>query len=345
MANGSKNESVIVVENLTKIFNQGKDEIRAVNDLSFTVDKGEIFGFLGPNGAGKTTTIFMLTTLLSPTSYNKALILGHDIKKQANKVRKNIGVVFQEIVADERLTGRENLRFHAKYYGIPKSIYKPRIEELLELVELNKRAKDLVSTYSGGMKRRLEIARGLLNRPKILFLDEMTLGLDPTARRRIWNYIKSLNETGITIILTSHYLDEIDFLADRIMIIDKGKKLELDTPENLKDKLGRDAIRVVGKGNIAETIDHLKNIEIIQKITPIENENGFIIGLNTPGDESIPIIYENIKQTGFVIREMNLKKPTLDDVFIHYTGREIEESRPRKTNQQTTRRRITWRRR
>jgi ABC-2 type transport system ATP-binding protein len=331
MANGSKNDSVIVVENLTKIFNQGKDEIRAVDDLNFTVNKGEIFGFLGPNGAGKTTTIFMLTTLLSPTSYNKATILGYDIKKQPNKVRRNIGVVFQEIVADERLSGRENLRFHAKYYGIPKSVYKSRIEELLELVELKKRANDLVSTYSGGMKRRLEIARGLLNRPKILFLDEMTLGLDPTARRRIWDYIKGLNETGITIILTSHYLDEIDFLADRIMIIDKGKRLELDSPDNLKDKLGRDAIRVIGKGNISKTIEHLRNsVEVVQKITPIENENGFVIGLNTPGDESIPLIYDAIKKTGFIIKEMNLKKPSLDDVFIHYTGREIDDQDTKK---------------
>ncbi|MBD3229037.1 MAG: ATP-binding cassette domain-containing protein [Candidatus Lokiarchaeota archaeon] len=316
---------VVKVENLTKIFNEGKTRIKAVDNLSFSVEEGEVFGFLGPNGAGKTTTIFMLTTLLSPTSYSTAEVLSYDIKKSPNQIRKNIGVVFQDIVADERLTGRENLRFHAKYYGMRKSLYKSRINELLELVELKDRAKDKVETYSGGMKRRLEIARGLLNRPKILFLDEMTLGLDPTARRRIWDYIKALNEQGITIIITSHYLDEIDFLADRIIIIDKGKKLELDTPENLKNKLGKDSLRITGTGDVDKTIKHLKPMKIVKKITTMENKNGFIVGLNIPGSESIPILIDAIKEINFEIKELKLQKPSLDDVFIHYTGRKMEE--------------------
>ncbi|MHA1250180.1 MAG: ABC transporter ATP-binding protein, partial [Candidatus Helarchaeota archaeon] len=276
--------AVVVVENLTKIF--GKNNIKAVDNLSFTVEEGEIFGFLGPNGAGKTTTIFMLVTLLSPTNYKKAEILSYDIKKSPNKIRQNIGVVFQDIVVDERLTGRENLVFHAKYYGMPKSVYKKRIDELLELVELIDRANDLVLTYSGGMKRRLEIARGLLNQPKLLFLDEMTLGLDPTARRHIWKYIKELNEQGITIIITSHYLDEIDYLADRILIIDKGRRVELDTPRNLKDKLGEDSLQIVGSGNLDLAIDVLKKLDIIKKISPLEDNSGFVIGLNIPGNEA-----------------------------------------------------------
>ncbi|MHA1270712.1 MAG: ATP-binding cassette domain-containing protein [Candidatus Helarchaeota archaeon] len=314
---------IVDVEDISKIFNDGK--IKAVDHLSFSVEEGEIFGFLGPNGAGKTTTIFMLTTLLAPTKYKKANILGYDIKQQPNKIRMNIGVVFQDIVVDERLTGRENLKFHAKYYGMNKSIYKSRIDELLELVELRKRENDLVSTYSGGMKRRLEIARGLLNQPKLLFLDEMTLGLDPTSRHRIWEYIKELNEKGITIIITSHYLDEIDFLANRILIIDKGKRIELDTPENLKNKLGKDALRIIGEGDIDLAINTLKKIDIVKKITPTEKNDGFVVGLNIPGSESIPIIINTLNSCNFKIKELNLKQPSLDDVFLHYTGRGIKD--------------------
>ncbi|MHA1753353.1 MAG: ATP-binding cassette domain-containing protein [Candidatus Helarchaeota archaeon] len=316
--------AVIEVEKLTKVFNNGK--IKAVDDLTFNVEEGEIFGFLGPNGAGKTTTIFMLTTLLTPTSYKKAMVLGYDIKQQANKIRHNIGVVFQEMVVDERLTAKENLKFHAKYYGMNKSEYKSRIDELLELVELSDRANDLVSTFSGGMKRRLEIARGLLNNPKLLFLDEMTLGLDPTARRRIWEYIKMLNKEGITIIITSHYLDEIDFLADRIIIINRGKLIELDTPSNLKKKLGKDALRIIGVGDIDKAIDSLSKINIIKKITPIENNEGFVIGLNIPGGESIPIIIDALNSINFKIKELSLRRPSLDDVFLHYTGREMQDN-------------------
>jgi ABC-2 type transport system ATP-binding protein len=224
----------IEVKNLIKTF---KDTI-AVNDVSFYVEEGQCFGLLGPNGAGKTTTLNVLATLLKLTS-GSAKVAGFDVSTQKNDVRKNIGMVFQEPALDSKLTGRENLEFHAMMYGIEPKVYKKRIDSLLSLVELKEKENVMTQNYSGGMKRRLEIARGLIHRPKVLFLDEPTLGLDSQTRRLIWNYVKSLiKEYKVTVILTTHYMEEADFLCDRIAIIDHGKIIVNDTPDSLKAACG-----------------------------------------------------------------------------------------------------------
>jgi len=230
----------IETKNLSKEFNG----LKAVDGISFNVNKGEIFGLLGSNGAGKTTTIKMLATLLDPTR-GEAKVWGFDIKKQKNEVRNSIGIVFQEPALDNRLTGRENLDFHARLYSLDEEIRKKRIEEVLEIVELKDKADVIVENYSGGMQRRLEIARGLMHYPKVLFLDEPTLGLDTQTRHRIWDYILSLNKKKqTTIILTTHYMEEVDYLCQRIAIIDFGKIVALDTPSNLKNILGGDVISI-----------------------------------------------------------------------------------------------------
>lgn len=234
----------IEVNGLTKVFN---GSVRAVDEINFVVKGGEILGFLGPNGAGKTTTLNMLSTLLKPTS-GTATVNGHDIVKESDAVRRSIGYVFQDPTLDIELTGRENLDFHGRLYGINRSLRRQRIKEMLEVVQLADRADNLVKTYSGGMKRRLEIARGLLHHPQVLFLDEPTLGLDPQTRRSIWEHIQRLNqEKKITIILTTHYTEEADYLCDRILIIDFGKIVALDTPDKLKAKLEGDVVSLTFK--------------------------------------------------------------------------------------------------
>ena len=235
----SENEVAIKVEGLTKVYNHS---LTAVDHISFSVKHGEIFGFLGPNGAGKTTTISMLITVTKPTE-GKATILGGDISKQSMTVRSSIGVVPQEYTADEDLTGYENIILCADLYGIPHSVSKKRAMELLELVELTAFKDKRVQTYSGGMRRRLELACGLINRPKVLFLDEPTLGLDVQTRAATWNYVKMLKkEFGMTLFLTTHYLEEADALCDRIAIIDHGKIVVIGSPTELKDSLGGDII-------------------------------------------------------------------------------------------------------
>ena len=237
-------ENIIEVKELQKIYDSRHMKVEAVKGISFSVEEGEIFGFLGPNGAGKTTTLNMLSTLLFPTS-GTASVNGHDIGKDPDAVRRSIGVVFQEMSLDIDLTGRENLELHAIMYGLDKKKRNERIQEMLEIVQLTDKAEVYVKNYSGGMKRRLEIARGLLHYPKCLFLDEPTLGLDPQTRRSIWDHIRRLNkEFGITIILTTHYMDEADFLCDKICIIDHGEIIALDTSDNLKEKLKGDIITI-----------------------------------------------------------------------------------------------------
>ena len=241
--------SIINVDKLSKTFGT----LKAVDKISFKVNEGEIFGLLGPNGAGKTTTIKMLTTLLPPTS-GDATVAGYDIRKQQNDVRKSIGIIFQDPSLDDELTGRENLEFHAILYKIGKEKRTKKIAEVLKLVELEDKADILVKNYSGGMKRRLEIGRGLIHEPKILFLDEPTIGLDPQTRRHIWEYIKKLNETNkTTLILTTHYIEEADYLCNRVAFVDNGKIVALDTPKALKDKLGGDVISLqIGNGKSEE---------------------------------------------------------------------------------------------
>ncbi len=310
--------SAILVENLKKEFNG----LVAVDGISFEVKEGELFGLLGPNGAGKTTTLNILSTLLKPTS-GKAFVNGFDVQKERDKVRKSIGMVFQEPALDNYLTGRENLEFHGLMYGLKRSEVKKRVKEALKLVELEDFADKLVQTYSGGMKRRLEIARALVHQPKILFLDEPTLGLDAQTRRRIWEYIKKLNkEKGVTIILTTHYMEEADFLADRVAIVDYGKIVALDTPENLKNVLGGDVILV--------EVDNYQNAEKAFKKLPwikkLSHENGVFYLQVEKGEEKIPLLVKiDEREAGFKIKSINLRKPTLEDVFLHFTGRTIRE--------------------
>jgi ABC-2 type transport system ATP-binding protein len=224
----------IVAEGLVRKF----DDFTAVDGVSFAVEQGEIFGFLGPNGAGKTTTIHMLCTLLRPTA-GTAKVGGFDVRRQPDEVRRAIGLVFQDPSLDDKLTAWENLKFHALLYDVPRLEFKERTQEMLRLVGLEEHARRPVETFSGGMKRRLEIARGLLHRPKVLFLDEPTLGLDPQTRRHLWDHIRGLREReGVTIFLTTHYMEEADALCDRVAIIDRGKIVALDTPEALKAQVG-----------------------------------------------------------------------------------------------------------
>jgi len=253
---------IIEIDGLSKKF--GK--LTAVDDISFTVPEGEIFGFLGPNGAGKTTTISILCTLLRPTN-GKASVNGFDVVKERRKVQNSIGLVFQDPTLDDYLTADQNLHFHAYAYNVPSSIREKRIQDLLELVELEDRRKSKVSTYSGGMKRRLEIARGLLHHPKVLFLDEPTLGLDPQTRNRIWEYVLTLRkQEALTIFLTTHYMDEAEN-CDRIAVIDNGKIVAINTPDNLKDSLGGDVVTLEAKNTEGAIAELKENYKISPEVT------------------------------------------------------------------------------
>ena len=254
---------VIEARGLTKKF----DGLVAVNDISFSVEHGEIFGLLGPNGAGKSTTISMLCTILKPTS-GTAIVNGYDVVRSPSHVRKSIGIVFQDPSVDDRLTGRENLRVHANLYGVPKTEQKKQIDDVLALVELQDRADNLVRQYSGGMRRRLEIARGLIHFPKVLFLDEPTVGLDPQSRDHIWSYIRKLMKyEDLSIILSTHYLEEADRFCDRVAIIDHGDIVALDTPHNLKEELGGDTITVRTRNNDL-FYDSIQEAGIVKAIVP-----------------------------------------------------------------------------
>jgi len=302
--------NIIEVTDLTKKFKN----LTAVDQISFEVRKGEIFGFLGPNGAGKSTTISMLATIVAPSA-GAARINNFSIIADKNKVRKSIGLVFQDPSLDDRLTADENLKFHARLYGISKKDYCDRIEEVLKLVELWDRKNDIVRTYSGGMKRRLEIARGLIHFPSVLFLDEPTIGLDPQTRAHIWEYILRLKkEKEMTIFMTTHYMNEAEY-CDRIAIIDNGKIVALDTPLNLKKMLGGDIIymETTQKENLKNEIHQL-----YQKIAK-EVDAGIWIEVNE-GEKFMPRLFNDLKTK---IDLIELRKPTLDDVFLHLTGRKI----------------------
>ncbi len=302
---------IIEVKNLTKKF----ESLPAVNEINFSIKEGEVFGLLGPNGAGKTTTLHMLATLLKPTS-GRALVNGYDITKQPSLVRKSIGVVFQEPSSDDILTGYENLKLHALMYGVSKSFREKRIQEVLQLVDLTDRKDDLVKKYSGGMRRRFEIARGLLHNPRILFLDEPTLGLDPQTRERIWVYIEQLvKEEKITVIITTHYMDEADRLCDRIAIIDYGKIVVLDSPKRLKKILGGDIIRLRIK---QPNIEAVKKLEYVKQIDEL---NGTVSLTVKDANKNLQQILKVIGK----VESVEVRSPTLNDVFLHYTGREFRE--------------------
>ena len=308
---------IIKTTNLTKKFN----DLTAVDNISFSVKKGEIFGFLGPNGAGKTTTIKMLTTLLNPTK-GSAEVADFDIIKKRDDVRRKIGVVFQEPALDTELTGKENLDFHARMYALNKEKRKTRINDVLKLVDLMDKKDVFVKNYSGGMKRRLEIARGLMHFPTVLFLDEPTLGLDAQTRRAIWDYVKKMNkEEGTTIFLTTHYMDEADYLCDRIGIIDHGKILVIDSIDNLKNSVGNDVITLTCS-DMDKLVKKLKEQTWISKIK--QHDSFLTLGVEK-GDEKIPSIIEIAQNLNIKIKSISVRKPTLDDVFLSFTGRTIRD--------------------
>ncbi len=308
---------IIKTNNLTKKFNG----FTAVDHITFSVKKEEIFGFLGPNGAGKTTTIKMLTTLLYPTE-GSAELYGFDIIKRRDKVRKNIGVVFQDPAVDTELTGRENLDYHARMYGLDKDTRKQRSSDVLKLIDLVDKKDELVKNYSGGMKRRLEIARGLMHYPTVLFLDEPTLGLDAQTRRAIWEYIKSMNkEEKTTIFLTTHYMEEADYLCDRVGIIDHGKILVIDTIENLKNAVGNDVITL----SCLELDKLNKRLAEESWINNIKQHDSYLTLGVKKGEEKIPVVFDIARSMNISIKSISVRKPTLDDVFLHYTGRSMRD--------------------
>ena len=297
--------------------------VNAVNDISFAVESGEIFGFLGPNGAGKSTTIMILTTLLKPTS-GQALVSGFDVMTQAKQVRQSIGYVQQESTVDEYLSGRENLLLQARLNHIPKDQINKRIDEILELIELSDKQNDSVVTYSGGMRKRLDIAGGLLHRPKVLFLDEPTVGLDIQTRRKIWEYIKKIHkEFEMTIFLTTHYMEEADQLCDRIGIIDHGQIQIIDTPENMKNAMGNEVISLKFESQNSDNfLSQLHQIEFIKKIN---KDNDKLTIFTSNGTEVIPEIFKISSALEIKIISISLTQPTLDDVFISYTGHEMRD--------------------
>lgn len=293
--------------------------LTAVDRLDISVEAGEIFGLLGPNGAGKTTTISMLCTILKPTS-GTAKVNGFDIVKEAMQVRKSIGIVFQDPSIDDRMTGRENLFMHANLYGVPTSEQKNRIDSVLKLVELEDRADDLMRTYSGGMRRRLELARGLIHYPKVLFLDEPTLGLDPQTRDHVWKYIRELKEAhDITVVLTTHYMDEADRLSDRIAIMDYGKIIALDTPAKLKETLEGDVVII--KANTPDSLFSLVTEKM--RLQNARIVNGAIEVTVKNGKSMLPRIVDMATQNKIFVESISLREPNLEDVFLHYTGRTI----------------------
>lgn len=304
-------EKIIEVKNLTKKFNG----LIAVDSVSFEVYKGEIFGFLGPNGAGKSTTINILATLLKPTA-GEALINSFSINSQREQVRHSIGLVFQDPSLDDRLTAEENLRFHAQLYGVLKQVYPGRVREVLELVELWERKNDTVKKFSGGMKRRLEIARGLIHYPAVLFLDEPTLGLDPQTRSHIWQYILKLKkEKQMTIFMTTHYMNEAEY-CDRIAIIDKGKIVALDTPNALKKMVRGDIIQIK-----SPQVEELKNeIKTLCPGKEIKEDQGVLQIEVGEGEKILPRL---AKELAAPLDSIELRKPTLDDVFLKLTGKEM----------------------
>jgi len=303
----------IVVRELRKSFG----EIQAVRGVQFEVAAGEVFGFLGPNGAGKTTTINMLCTLAKPTS-GSASVAGHDVVRERDDVRRNIGLVFQDPTLDNYLTGSQNLRLHAELYGLQKDLVEPRMRQVLEMVGLWERRNSPVGTYSGGMRRRLEIARGMMHSPRVLFLDEPTIGLDPQTRRSIWNYIRELKEREeITIFMTTHYMDEAEW-CDRIAIMDHGKIVALDAPEKLKASVGKDRV-MIHTDNDDAAIAALADLFGIEAWMA---EGSVTFGV-ARGEEFVPRLFAEL---GVPIQGVSVSRPTLDDVFMSYTGTTIRDA-------------------
>ncbi|GAA4062009.1 ATP-binding cassette domain-containing protein [Actinomadura miaoliensis] len=312
-------EPAVEVDGLVKRFG----DVEAVRGIEFTVRPGEIFGFLGPNGAGKSTTINMLCTLLRPSA-GTARVAGHDVVTERDQVRRNIGLVFQDPTLDGYLSGEQNLRFHAELYGVPRTAARERMRQVLEMVGLWDRRGDLVQTYSGGMKRRLEIARGLLHSPRVLFLDEPTVGLDPQTRSSIWEYIRRLRDTEqITIFMTTHYMDEAEY-CDRIAIMDAGRIVALDTPEALKAGVGKDRVQI-------RTDDDEAAIAALTERFGVEATmaEGAVTFAVAAGEAFVPKLFEGL---GVAIRSVSVSRPSLDDVFMSFTGKTIRDAEASSTD-------------
>jgi ABC-2 type transport system ATP-binding protein len=309
----AEREPAVWTRGLAKHF----DEVEAVRGIDFEVASGEIFGFLGPNGAGKTTTIAMLCTLARPTG-GEARVAGHDVVTERDEVRRNIGLVFQDPTLDGYLTAEENLRFHADLYGVPRALARERMAAVLEMVGLWERRDSIVNTYSGGMRRRLEIARGLLHSPRVLFLDEPTIGLDPQTRSTIWTYIRDLKaREEITIFLTTHYMDEAEY-CDRIAIMDQGQIVALDTPESLKASVGRDRVQIKTEDDDAAIAALRERFGIDAVIA--EGEVTFSV---PEGEQFVPRLFAEL---GVPITGVSVSRPSLDDVFMSYTGTTIRDA-------------------
>ena len=312
--------NAISVENLSKIFDK---KIVAIDDVNFKVKTGEIFGFLGPNGAGKTTTIKVLTTLLRPTK-GKVNVAGFDVIKEPDAVRSSIGIVPQSLTLDDDLKGITNLLLSAKLYHVPDKLAKERAEQLIDMVNLKDAIDRKVETYSGGMRKRLELIVGLIHEPKILFLDEPTLGLDIQTRSVIWEYLKNLNkEKRLTIFITTHYLEEADYFCDRIGIIDKGKIMVVDSPSRLKDELGGDIINIKINGEYSEIIESLKQLNYVKKIDIVDQNLRIKV---EKGENVLPTILEFINSKGIVVTSVSLAKASLDQVFLKYTGKSLRDA-------------------
>jgi ABC-2 type transport system ATP-binding protein len=312
-------QAAVSVSGLVKRY----DEVEAVRGIDFEVHSGEIFGFLGPNGAGKSTTISMLCTLVKPTA-GSALVAGHDVVSERDEVRRNIGLVFQDTTLDGYLTAEQNLRLHAELYGVPREVVGERMRQVTEMVGLWDRRDSLVNTFSGGMKRRLEIARGLLHSPRVLFLDEPTVGLDPQTRSSIWRYVRELKaREQITIFLTTHYMDEAEY-CDRIAIMDQGQIIVLDTPEALKANVGKDRVQL-------QTDDEDATIAALAERFDIEAtvaEGAVTFGV-PQGELFVPRLFAEL---GLPIRSVSVARPSLDDVFMAYTGTTIRDAEASQTD-------------
>ena len=315
--------SIIQTNSLTKVYPGG---VRAVDGIDFEVHEGEIFGFLGPNGAGKTTTIKMLNTLIRPTS-GTATVVSYDVAKKPAEVRRNVGYVSQDVGIDEHATGKENLMLYGHFYRLDSRTIKQRVKELFEMVELTDYADKLASTYSGGMRKRLDLAMGLIHQPRLIFLDEPTTGLDPQTRNHIWSYIKSLaREMGITIFLTTHYMEEADQLADRIAIIDQGNIITIGTPSELKQSIGGDVITLSSRFSadgeretfVKRTQSLLSGKPFVLEMQPIEE--GLAVYVDN-GESAAPAILSLLASKGVEVQTLSVSRPSLDDVFLKYTGR------------------------
>ena len=311
-------DDIIEVRDLEHAFG----DFAAVRGISFTVRRGEIFSFLGPNGAGKSPTINILTTLL-PLQKGAVRVAGYDVARESGEVRKAIGIVFQDDVLDRDLTVQETMEFHGRLYSIPREERRRQIDDLLRVVELEFKRDERTKNLSGGMKRRLQIARGLMTRPEVLFLDEPTQGLDPQTRMRIWDYIRQVNGAGTTIFLTTHYMEEADMLSDRIGIIDHGRIVVTGTPAELKNALGEDVVYLETDDD-RRARDALSGIEEIRSVT--DSTRGLSVTISADGSHCLPIIVDAVRSAGIGISSVNLKKPTMDDVFVHYTGRELRDT-------------------